>query len=107
MVVRFTKARPTTGEMPLDSLMAQMICWSLRPPCVVDVAVLGLPLFGRPVLVLVLAVFGRVVALPFSSRYVGYEVEAGEYEVDGRRLPAILLPMLAERIFTVRRRATI
>lgn len=41
MVDRFTKAIPTTGEMPRDSLMAQMICCSL--PVIVEAAVRGRP----------------------------------------------------------------
>ena len=62
------------------------------------VAVLGLPLFGRPVLVLVLAVFGRVVPLPVSPWLVGYDVDAEVYDVDGRPLPADLPLALVERM---------
>lgn len=38
-----TKARPTVGDIPRDSVIAQMISWSELPPRV-DAAVFGLPL---------------------------------------------------------------
>ena len=65
MVDRLTKAKPTIGESPLDSLIAQRICWS---PEVVDAAVLGLPVWGRRVVGLLVLVLGRDVALASNKR---------------------------------------
>jgi len=84
-VERFTKASPTIGEMPLDSLMAQMICWSLRPP-MVEAAVLTLVL-GLPVPVRLVS---GLLAVLVRLSYVGYEVDAKLYEVDPRVLAAMV-----------------
>lgn len=47
MVDKLIKAKPTVGDMPRDSLMAQIICcWSMPP--VLLAAVLGLPFLDSP-----------------------------------------------------------
>lgn len=79
MVERLTKAKPTTGEMPRDSLMAQMTCWSL--PARVDAAVLGRPVLGLPLLLQLVSGRGVVVL-----KSLGYEVEADAYDTRGSTL---------------------
>lgn len=47
-----TNANPTVGEIPLDSVTAQIISWSREPPNIevaVLVPVLGLTVLGRAV----------------------------------------------------------
>jgi len=65
------KAKPTVGEMPRDSLMAQIICCSSIPPELLA-AVLGLPVRGR-----------HLLRCPVGGLEVaGYDVDVDVYEVD-------------------------
>ena len=89
VVVRFTKANPTTGEMPLDSLMAQMICWSRLAK--VDAAVLGRPVRGLPALLRLVS--GRGVAVVSS----GYDVEV--YDTLGRATRDIVRNQAEQKAF--------
>lgn len=63
------------GEMPRDSLMAQMICcWSMPP--VLLAAVLGLPVLGSPRL------WYPVGGLEVDGYVVEAEADADVYELD-------------------------
>lgn len=70
VVVMFTKARPMVGDTPLDSVIAQIICWSPYPR--VEAAVVARVL-GRLVVVLPVAGLEGVVMSPWCEEY---EVEA-------------------------------
>ena len=76
VVVMFTKARPTVGETPLDSVTAQMICWSPYP--LVEAAVVALVL-GRLVLVQLVDGLDGVVMSPLCEEG---EVDVVLYDVD-------------------------